>query len=178
VRLGTRSLSLSVAAHALARQPTLTVALVFAVLLLVLLVILLPLTTLYVATVAAPFARAHTVRSVPFLRLVVFLSLLLRPTELFFFLPPPLFNTQKMSAIRLTSSLRAATRQVAAARVARRGYAEAADDKLKLSLVLPHQVGVNCGPGFGLSACWEMEMEMDADSLRGRIRRGGMGRRA
>ncbi|RSH83272.1 delta subunit of the central stalk of mitochondrial F1F0 ATP synthase, atp16 [Apiotrichum porosum] len=44
-----------------------------------------------------------------------------------------------MSALRLTSSFRAATRSVAAARVARRTYADVADGALKLSLVLPHQ---------------------------------------
>ncbi|KLT45159.1 ATP synthase F1 deta subunit [Cutaneotrichosporon oleaginosum] len=43
-----------------------------------------------------------------------------------------------MSALRLTSSLRVASRQVQAASL-RRGYAAAADEKLKLSLVLPHQ---------------------------------------
>lgn len=47
-----------------------------------------------------------------------------------------------MSALRLTSSLRVASRQVSAAQLARRGYAAAAEDKLKLSLVLPHQVGI------------------------------------
>ncbi|WOO78477.1 ATP synthase subunit delta, mitochondrial [Vanrija pseudolonga] len=44
-----------------------------------------------------------------------------------------------MSAIRLSSSLRAASRQVSAIRVARRGYADVADGALKLSLALPHQ---------------------------------------
>jgi hypothetical protein len=51
-----------------------------------------------------------------------------------------------MSALRLTSSLRVASRQVQAATL-RRGYAAAADDKLKLSLVLPHQVGIFGGVG-------------------------------
>jgi hypothetical protein len=36
----------------------------------------------------------------------------------------------------------ARTVQRSAVQVLRRGYAEVADDKLKLSLVLPHQVGV------------------------------------
>ncbi|GMK55727.1 hypothetical protein CspeluHIS016_0207830 [Cutaneotrichosporon spelunceum] len=49
----------------------------------------------------------------------------------------PLHPTLKMSALRLTSSLRVASRVQAA--TLRRGYAAAADDKLKLSLVLPHQ---------------------------------------
>jgi F-type H+-transporting ATPase subunit delta len=47
-----------------------------------------------------------------------------------------------MSAFRVASTLRAAPRAFAAPRavVARRGYADIADDRLKLSLVLPHSV--------------------------------------
>lgn len=45
-----------------------------------------------------------------------------------------------MSALRLSSSFRVAARQASIARVARRGYADVADDKLKLSLVSPSQV--------------------------------------
>ncbi|WVR04958.1 hypothetical protein IAU60_001970 [Kwoniella sp. DSM 27419] len=45
-----------------------------------------------------------------------------------------------MFASRLTPALRALPRQASAVRMARRGYAEAAQDgKLQLSLVLPHQ---------------------------------------
>ncbi|WRT66860.1 ATP synthase F1, epsilon subunit [Kwoniella shivajii] len=44
-----------------------------------------------------------------------------------------------MFASRLAPSLRALPRQASAVRMARRGYAEAADGKLQLSLVLPHQ---------------------------------------
>ncbi|WVQ71477.1 hypothetical protein IAR50_001015 [Cryptococcus sp. DSM 104548] len=45
-----------------------------------------------------------------------------------------------MFAARLTPALRALPRQASAVRIARRGYAEAAaDGKLSLSLVLPHQ---------------------------------------
>ncbi|EJT47015.1 hypothetical protein A1Q2_01969 [Trichosporon asahii var. asahii CBS 8904] len=44
-----------------------------------------------------------------------------------------------MSALRLSSSFRVAARQASIARVARRGYADVADDKLKLSLVSPSQ---------------------------------------
>ncbi|KAL7422122.1 delta subunit of the central stalk of mitochondrial F1F0 ATP synthase, atp16 [Cryptotrichosporon argae] len=42
-----------------------------------------------------------------------------------------------MSAFRAASAIRIPARSVA--RVGRRGYADVADDKLKLSLVLPHQ---------------------------------------
>ena len=47
-----------------------------------------------------------------------------------------------MSAFRVASTLRAAPRAFALPRtvVARRGYADIADDRLKLSLTLPHQV--------------------------------------
>ena len=46
-----------------------------------------------------------------------------------------------MSAFRVASTLRAAPRAFALPRtvVARRGYADIADDRLKLSLTLPHQ---------------------------------------
>jgi hypothetical protein len=80
------------------------------------------------------------------------------------------FSLHKMSAIRLTSSLRAATRQ--AALVSRRGYADVADGKLKLSLVLPHQVGVKEGMGWGRGG------NGGEEGKRGDERKGGSGVRA
>ncbi|TYJ53323.1 hypothetical protein B9479_006038 [Cryptococcus floricola] len=48
-----------------------------------------------------------------------------------------------MFAARITPALRALPRQASAVRIARRGYAEAAaDGKLSLSLVLPHQLNI------------------------------------
>ncbi|KAI9638461.1 ATP synthase [Dioszegia hungarica] len=44
-----------------------------------------------------------------------------------------------MSAFKIASALRTLPRQAALARSARRGYADVADGKLSLSLVLPHQ---------------------------------------
>ena len=67
-------------------------------------------------------------------------------------LTDPLTDTlryRKMSAFRVASSLRAAPRAIALPRVmvARRGYADIADDRLKLSLVLPHSVSVAVNSG-------------------------------
>jgi F-type H+-transporting ATPase subunit delta len=52
-----------------------------------------------------------------------------------------------MSAFRVASAIRAAPRAFALPRavVARRGYADIADDRLKLSLVLPHSVRLAAG---------------------------------
>ncbi len=63
-----------------------------------------------------------------------------------------------MNASRLSSALRALPRQTPSLRAARRSYADAADGKLQLSLVLPHQVcaclSPNLSAGFVLLASY------------------------